>query len=806
MPFPINDNVRVERDQSGNVQHLEHFQQPFVAAATPADAVAAADAGMPGATASDARNLAREYLKEVAPIYGLAESELPADGGADFTATAAPTAAPTGSKLQLAEQKEIFDTTTISYQQTYNGLPVWESGTSVTILSAPVRVTASHNSVHRDVELAVSDPLAGAAYRPDNLEPDVVKQLLGVQGDAPLKINGQPHLLIYRYDPNMRFDPAAQIPAHEPLQGGPPTLPLPAVPDTIVAGQHYIVAEVLFTLPLQNRGPINWRAFVEVQTGAVLYLRAFVACASGSIFNTDPLTASGAAAPTPRASTAALNSFRTPVHLQGLSANNPQPLLGQFVELVNIMPPFVVPPTAANPPADFIFDAKSREFAAVNAYHHCDGLFRLMDAMGFNVTSYFNGTTFPVPVDACAFHDLLNAQAPGNATGTGSGGFQFGLAGTPFPAVSIAADVRVVLHEFGHTLLWDNVHSPNFGFAHSAGDSLAAILLDPESALRSHPTRRFETFPWVIPNRNHGRDVAHWAWDGPNYDPFNRFGVDPAGYLAEQILSTTLFRLYCAMGGDSVDVDERKLAARRAVYLIFRAIGSLGTNPVTPTPLPEIFATALMNADIGTRNFEGYIGGALNKVIRWSFEKQGLYQRPGAPRPVTTVGSAPPVDVFIEDGRQGEYKYNHSPSPEIWNRRAASPGAGPAAHQPPVAGGTNFIYVRIRNRGFQPAANVVVRGYTGNPATALAWPVDWTPMTTPQIVLPGGLAAGASKVVGPFPWTPVAGSSAAILMEVSATGDLSNIDARTFFPCATGPTPAAQLVQFDNNLSTREMP
>jgi zinc metalloprotease ZmpB len=500
-----------------------------------------------------------------------------------------------------------------------------------------------------------------------------------------------------------------------------------------------------------------------------------------------------------------LNPFRSSVPLQGLSGSNPQPLSGQFVELVNIVPPTVAPPTAANPPADFIFDAPSRAFAGVNAYHHCDGLFRRMEDMGFNVTSYFDGTTFPVPVDACAFGDMRNAQAPGNATRTGSGGFQFGLAGTPFPAVSIAADVRVVLHEFGHTLLRDNVHSPNFGFAHSAGDSLAAILLDPQSALRNDPTRRFETFPWVIPNRNHGRDIAQWAWDGPNYDPFNRFGVDAAGYLAEQILSTTLFRLYRAMGGDSQDAEERKLAARRAVYLIFRAIGSLGINPATPTPRPEIFATTLMNADIGTRDFEGYIGGALQKVIRWSFEKQGLYQRPGGARPVTTEGAPPPVDVFIEDGRHGEYSYDASPRPEIWNRLTANPGGGPAAHQTPVAGSTNFIYVRIQNRGFQPAPNVVVRGYTGDPATAMAWPGDWTAMTPPQIAQPGSLAAGGSQDAGPFAWTPVGGTTAAILMEVSATGDLSNIDARTFFPCATGPTRPAQLVPFDNNLATREL-
>jgi hypothetical protein len=39
-------------------------------------------------------------------------------------------------------------TTTISYQQTYKDLPVWEAGISVTIQPEPMRVTASQSSVH----------------------------------------------------------------------------------------------------------------------------------------------------------------------------------------------------------------------------------------------------------------------------------------------------------------------------------------------------------------------------------------------------------------------------------------------------------------------------------------------------------------------------------------------------------------------------------------------------------------------------------------------------------------------------------
>ena len=91
------------------------------------------------------------------------------------------------------------------------------------------------------------------------------------------------------------------------------------------------------------------------------------------------------------------------------------------------------------------------DFTAVYAYHHCDWLFRLLEGMGIDVPSYFDGTQFPVPVDHYALGIQVNAQAPGNAMGNGSGGFLFGLARAGQP-IGIATTARVVLHEFGHAL------------------------------------------------------------------------------------------------------------------------------------------------------------------------------------------------------------------------------------------------------------------------------------------------------------------------------------------------------------------
>ena len=68
-------------------------------------------------------------------------------------------------------------------------------------------------------------------------------------------------------------------------------------------------------------------------------------------------------------------------------------------------------------------------------------------------------------------------------------------------AVLPVAVGSVVLHELGgHGVLYNHVHSANFGFSHSAGDSIAAILADPGTKAPD----RFVTFPWVNIGRRHG--------------------------------------------------------------------------------------------------------------------------------------------------------------------------------------------------------------------------------------------------------------------------------------------------------------
>lgn len=423
-----------------------------------------------------------------------------------------------------------------------------------------------------------------------------------------------------------------------------------------------------------------------------------------------------------------------------------------------------------------------------------DRFFRLAADLGFDRATYFNGTTFPLPVDhrgryGSADGIEINASCNGNGTG-GIANVDYELAhlGDTANPIGLANDWRVVLHELGgHGILYDHVNSANFGFSHSAGDSFAAVLNDPDSLAAD----RFLTFPWVasVIGRRHDRPVgAGWAWGGSK---------DEAGYQSEEILCTSHFRIYRSLGGDSPSVDMRRFAARVVSYLMLRAVGTLtpSTNPSNASG----WVNALLAADTGDWTTAGLAGGAYGKVIRWAFEKQGLFQAAGAPTPVTREGKPPAQDVYIDDGRHGEYQFQgvHWDNQNVWNRRYADDGT---LHEDPWLNRTNYAYCRVRNRGTQTATGVVVKAYNTDPGAGLTWPDDWVPMTTTQLVV-ADIPSGGEVVVGPFSWTPTFADHECLLMIASSSGDPSNVDAFG----AGESIPEWRLVPHDNNIGQRNV-
>ena len=773
--FDLISKTHINRDRHGVVRELLHEEPRISDAAT-------------------AQQAAHEYIMHHAELLGLQSSEL---NNLALTRAKEPMAA--AGEFRLHSEKQQFDMTTVTYDQTHFGLSVWEAGLSVHLKQEPFRVVSSESMRH--VGVSVKRPSAAALDRFKKLNAKALASLLRLTAKSKgidvksLKLD-KVTLVIYRYEAAKRVPEAEAHREETAFAHADPTLPLPTVPRSISEGGHYVAAVVHFELATRQHGPLHWRAIFDVETGAVLHLRAFVDNVNGMVFQSDPMTSSGG--PAPSATTAALNPRRTSVALLGLNApvNNTQSLTGNLIALSDAeAPPSVAPPTRPSG-SNFDFDARTDNFAAVNAYYHCDRFFRFVENLGFPHATYFgSATTFPNTVDHRGKYGTpdgieINAHCVGTSGGSGILRTTFMLAdlGDTANPLGIACDWRVVLHELGgHGILYPHVHSPNFGFSHSAGDSFAAILNDSGS----QSPDRFLTFPWVNIGRRHDRLVAGgWGWGGVN---------DVGGYSSEQILCTSHFRIYRSIGGDSVQPNTRLFAARFMCYLILRAVGSL--TPATNPSKVSGYVTNLLAADLGDWTSEGHAGGAYGKVIRWAFEKQGLFQPPNQPTPIITEGKPPAVDVYIDDGRHGEYQYQPAywNCQAIWNRRHND---GLTTHEAPIVGVPNFAYVKIKNRGTQVATIVSVKAYHANPAVGLVYPNDWQPMTTSQLLAPNVPANNAAEIiVGPFQWTPTQVGHECIFMVVSATGDPSNVS--NLSPGES--IPEWRLVPHDNNIGQRNV-
>jgi hypothetical protein len=774
MPGDFNDDVKVTKDNNGKVRQLS-YRSPYQPNRQKGLEISAGFAETP-------RTVAEKFLRDTAPVFGFAPAEVD-----NFSAFSEKTAGDSGVELRFKEEKQaVASATAVDYAQTIFGLPIWGAGVTVRIDNKRMGVTGAHNASHYDIK--AHRPSATAPFLPHLMREETVAGLLGITENIPQLTINATSALVYEYEIENRLDPQIESHEHNPEMTGLtinnsfPKLPLPPVPESIEPGIHYVVTEVLFSFPYEGWGRLNWRAFIEPDTGAVLYLRALVSCARTAIFPTDPVTATGQLLSTSSA-IADLDALRIEVPLFGLKSPVPpalsQQMDGEFVKLTNLEPPATSMPLQ-NPPYDFFYSCNTPDFAACNAYYHCDNLFRMLKGMGIDVNNYFNNTNFPVPVDPHAQGGQVNAAAQGNVSGNGLGAFVFGVAQRG-SAIGIASDPRVVWHEFGHAILWDHVNSPNFGFAHSPGDSLAAILYDPISKAQD----RFETFPFMKLSagltRRHDRKVEDgWGWFGSKWD---------RQYGGEQVLSTTMFRIYRAAGGDNFsDHTERQFASRYLVYLILKAVSLLSFT----TPDPDLFVDALTEADGTTDLFEGHPGGAFSKVFRWSFEKQGLYQ--SAQGPVTTTGAPPEIDIYIEDGRKGEYTYAQTTGgeTEIWNRLSPDNGT---EYQKPVTGTANYAYVCIRNRGTQTANGVTVTGFRSKVEKPRLWPLDWESLSS--INSTAVIKPGDKVVVGPFSWIPQH-DGAHLLFSASTLGDRSNMET-----IVAGPILTSRLVLLDNNIGQR---
>ena len=603
-----------------------------------------------------------------------------------------------------------------------------------------------------------------------------------------------------------------------------------------------------------NRGrTLPYREYLALVPGTVVRRDVLASHAvTGLAFRVDPRSKTAQREPGPYRPAKDLDPHRDALALPGLAPGPVQNLRGPRVFVAGDNPLGIAPPTQP-PGVNFDYTARSNHFAAVSAYRHCDAAFRMVAALGFPLAQYFAANVaagrFPIrvvhrapirPGPAVFDGRTVNAQVVADSVPSVVGEMRFALADlsdTVTGPLGFAADVRFAWHEFSHALLIAATGQPEFSFAHSAGDSLAAIICDLDSRVGQLAAGwRGVTFPWVESLRRHDRAVqVGWGWHGSLYSE-TRDIRDPAGYRGEQILSSTLFRLYKALGGDATrpdntpDLVTRRAAAAYTVYLIIASLRALG--PVATVPALDAYALAgqMMETDIATSfllpnrhlfaPFKARVrrGGAVHKVVRWAFERQGLYAPGSGPRIWNAPGRPEPVDVYIEDrqARTGEYEYTTNWDTDPPNIRvAALPNPG-APEAPPRRNTLSHVFIRVHNRGTDatPSAatvRVFAARVTGSapPRWRLApGPLNrWSQLVAgagavTTAVVPPGPPETTFVDFGPFGWRPGLSGSHALLACVDAPGDRCNALTPTL-ACALGPTPIAHLVPFDNNIGYR---
>lgn len=399
--------------------------------------------------------------------------------------------------------------------------------------------------------------------------------------------------------------------------------------------------------------------------------------------------------------------------------------------------------------------------------------------------------------------------------------------------LSVASDPRWAWHEFGHVLNFASTGELEFPFAHSAGDALGAIAADPMSGLAPdddpESPARFVTFPWIeVPGRSHGRSARKgYCWCGQRnlvrLDFSARMERYQHSYFGEQLLSSSLFRLYRSLGGDTrrpkgaradtkarlADEEVRLSASDYCIYLIMRAIGLLGPDSVAPARTVDQFVSALIDADLGTGAWDVSAhwpfdrdprrvrrqGGRAHKVIRWAFERQGLYATDNPREVAEGCGKPPAVDIFIADQRainpEDDDRGAYAPVPLRWPDDSEPANVCWHANPGSISRHAEHITVKVENRGHLDAAEVGLRFWLGSDdGRGVRWEAA---SESPRFGVPGN---GASVVELALPAARLKGKTW-LMLSADATADPSNLP---------GPKPPSdrdelvQLVACDNNL------
>jgi hypothetical protein len=247
----------------------------------------------------------------------------------------------------------------------------------------------------------------------------------------------------------------------------------------------------------------------------------------------------------------------------------------------------------------------------------------------------------------------------------------------------------------------------------------------------------------------------------------------------------------------------RKRAADATAYLLMRSAALLGPGALVPARSADALVSAMVDADIGTHQPGDHLfrGGCLHKVVRWAFERQGLFATALPEENVEGSGLPPMVDLWVMDRRPSAEQGGYEPDTLEWPVANAEPCWFADPQEGAWEDEKGDVHVAVRNRGALSATDVAVRAWRA-PAGSLL--LDWQYLGEADI---SKVASGEVEMAC-IPGRPGGEAPHYLLVEASSSEDRSNLDAGTSLPCASGTPPdrpeaVRDLVANDNNLALR---
>jgi hypothetical protein len=680
--------------------------------------------------------------------------------------------------LKKGELREGSDSLSVSYGQEHHGVPVYGAQLVVGQRKADGTVTSSINAL--DYEIPATLTPQSASLKDAQAETAVRTRF--ESRFATLEI-GTPTLYVYRHvaDESIDLDLPLSAIRREMLRLG-----------TGTPGQIYLVWQIL----MRTREPDgSWELLVDATNAGLVAIkdRRRYATPKADIFWPDPIRSKKDDSLSWSTSESDLNAqLAKDVPLENLDSavNGKYKLDGTRVRTRDREKPDNTLPETST---DFKYGAKSKEFLNVMAYYYLDRL--ITDLRGYGITTFNNVTTDPIEVDAQGYQGLNNSHfdpdgTPGNSTPFI--GFGTDTDESDGPHVPDAQDPGVVVHEYGHAIHEFLNRNQSYAHEHWFCDFLAVAWVD---RYNKHQYVRAEMFPWDNNSGNEWSSIRR-------VDLTQRF--DDSGFSGYQstlqgaIGATALWDWFLNIGGNSISEGVRKWAADEAIHTYIEMLISTAANTTH-----ENLAKGLITADINRT------GGLYKKVIWDAFRRRGLWND------FTQTGN---VDLYVRDSDTdtGEHASPqiHWTSPDIWVRNNPLPanpndpndpnyGENPDdGHQPPINNVPNYLYVRVHNRGSQPAAanTFTVEAFHCSPATAMLWPTHFQSMGTLPITTDVP-ANGGSVRIGPFLWTPQIVDHECLLAVVKGSTDQTIADdVKT-----KGTVDHWKLVRFDNNVGQRNV-